>query len=268
MTRSNVIVAALALVIYLATITMGMYVKSLDVFWRAPNLSSEAAWRRTSRGSIPEAPAGDSIRSGSQIFEHTARYAPAYTNSQVSCGSCHAGGGTQPYAVPLVGAVGWFPMFSKRAGHRISLADRIEECFVRSENGRPLPYDSREMKALVDYIEWLHTSQTQMGEFRGLALLPEMEADPRRGARIYMEQCAGCHGDNGQGNRALFPPLWGPESFNDGAGMNQVRKMASFVQRNMPQNRRGILTAQEAFDVSEFIHLHQRPHFNPDYSGY
>ena len=66
----------------------------------------------------------------------------------------------------------------------------------------------------------------------------------------------------------MFPPLWGPDSFNDGAGMHGVRKMAAFVQHNMPQNRPGILTPQDAYDVAGFIHKQPRPAFNPAYKNF
>jgi thiosulfate dehydrogenase len=126
------------------------------------------------------------------------------------------------------------------------------------------------MQALVDYITWL--SQPQPGNFpiegRGFVALPALHGDAARGRRVYAEQCAGCHGAEGGGDLPLFPPLWGADSFNDGAGMNQVDKMAAFVQHNMPQNRMGILSAQDAFDVAAFIHGMPRPRLNPDYARY
>ena len=268
-TRSNAVIAAAVVLLYLATIEVGLHIKSLGLFG-APAEAGMMAWQPPSRSSIPEGAAGDSIRRGLHIFEDTADYAPQYTHAQVSCASCHAGSGMQPYAMPLVDVPADFPMYSKRAGHVISLSDRIEECFVRSENGVPLPHDSAEMRALVDYIRWLSEPQPENLPFRGrgLLMLPEMRPDARHGAQVYATQCAGCHGENGQGVAPLFPPLWGPFSFNDGAGMNNVRKMASFVQRNMPENRKGILSAQDAFDVAAFVHAQKRPHFNPVFSRY
>jgi thiosulfate dehydrogenase len=161
-------------------------------------------------------------------------------------------------------------MYNKRAGHIISLRDRIEECFVRSENGTPLPYDSPEMQAIVDYIDWISQPEPARMSFvgRGLITLPHLKPDPRRGASVYAEQCAGCHGDQGEGRAPLFPPVWGPNSFNDGAGMNGIDKMAAFVQHNMPQNRPGILSAQDALDVSGYIHSQPRPAFNEKYKSF
>jgi thiosulfate dehydrogenase len=62
--------------------------------------------------------------------------------------------------------------------------------------------------------------------------------------------------------------LWGDNSFNDGAGMHGLPKMAAFVQQNMPQNRKGILSPQDAYDVSAFVHGQPRPAFNKAYAHF
>ncbi|GAC1516363.1 MAG: hypothetical protein NVS1B11_36800 [Terriglobales bacterium] len=161
-------------------------------------------------------------------------------------------------------------MYNERAGHVISLKDRIQECFVRSENGTPIDYNGEYMQSLVEYINWLSVPEPKHKTFkgRGLISLPDLQPHPEEGAKIYAFQCAGCHGRNGEGKAPMFPPVWGPDSFNDGAGMNGVRKMAAFVQHNMPQNRMGILTPQQAYDVAAFIHSQPRPAFNPAYKNY
>lgn len=92
---------------------------------------------------------GQLVRQGRAIFDEAPRYAPSYTGAKITCGDCHINSGTEPYAAPMVDAVGLFPMYSQRAGRVISIEDRIQECFTRSENGRPLPPHSREMQALV-----------------------------------------------------------------------------------------------------------------------
>ena len=268
MTRGNLLVALTAAALYAGTIFAGLHL-------RHPSLAPGPAFQSDSRywgiqlRSVPPGPAGDRIQAGARIFNQTPIYAPQYASAILSCGSCHAAGGIQPFAAPVVGSLWRYPRFSDRAGRVITLRDRIEECFVRSENGRPLPYDAPEMQALVDYIAWISgTRETANYPGTGLIDLPPLKPNPENGARIYAEQCAGCHGDRGQGQLPLFPPLWGPDSFNNGAGMNNVTKMAAFVQQNMPQNRKGILTAQDAFDVAAFIHRQPRPAFNPAYEHF
>ena len=170
----------------------------------------------------------------------------------------------------VVGSAQTFPQYSKRAGRQITLEDRVEECMTRSENGEALPVDGREMKAIVAYINWLSEPHPQQAAFvgRGLKVMPKLTGDPGRGADVYAAQCAGCHGKTGEGKRPMFPPLWGASAFNDGAGMNGVEKMAAFVQYNMPHNRKGILSAQDAFDVAAFVHAQPRPAFNHQYDRF
>jgi len=84
--------------------------------------------------------------------------------------------------------------------------------------------------------------------------------------RIYAEKCALCHGKDGEGTynekgETVFPPLWGPRSFNIGAGMARVNTAAAFVKANMPLGQDNTLTDQEAFDVAEFFTHQPRPDF-------
>lgn len=263
-------------VIAIAGLTLSAYAVAMLVGFRTKDLSSfqdpiyhhpGMAWRPPSSNSIPNNATGDSIRRGALIFNETPLYAAPYTGARLSCSNCHAGGGMQPFAIPLVGAPSRFPMYNDRAGRIISLKDRIQECFVRSENGRPLEYEGATMLDLIDYINWLSIPQPDRQPFigRGLVPLPDLAPNPTHGREIYATQCAGCHGDQGQGQAPIFPPLWGPYAFNDGAGTSGVRKMAAFIQHNMPQNRMGILSPQDAFDVSSYIHQQPRPSFNQAY---
>uniref|UniRef100_E6QKL4 Cytochrome c, class I n=1 Tax=mine drainage metagenome TaxID=410659 RepID=E6QKL4_9ZZZZ len=258
---------------------VAIYVGALWFGFSYPNLRTYAppaappgtlAWEAPLSKDIPAGAQGDLIRSGRLIFRATPQFAADHAGNKMSCGDCHVAGGIAPYASPMVGLPARFPMYNKRAGHVISLKDRIQECFTRSENGTPLDYDGPEMRALMAYIEWLSKPEPERKKFvgRGLVKLPELTPNRRRGALIYGEQCAGCHGSNGAGLVPQFPPLWGPDAFNDGAGMNQIPKMAAFIQHNMPQNRTGILTAQEAYDVAAYIHAQPRPAFNPAYKHY
>jgi thiosulfate dehydrogenase len=207
---------------------------------------------------------------GKRIFHDTPNEAKAYVGARLACASCHLNDGTTPYAAPMTGIAPLFPEFSQRAKRMISLRDRIDECFIRSENGRPLPEDAKEMAAMVAYIESLSTQNAGGAEptGRGLVNLPALTGDPQRGEAIYAAQCAACHGSDGNGVGSTFPPLWGPESFNDGAGMYGIENMAAFVVKNMPPTRPGSLTPQQAFDVSAYIHTKPRPKYDHAFDKY
>jgi thiosulfate dehydrogenase len=84
----------------------------------------------------------DLIHQGKLIFDETPKYAGSYVGNKLACNDCHLQSGTAAYAAPMIDLSGLFPMFNKRAGHVISLQSRIQECFTRSEAGRPLPEDS------------------------------------------------------------------------------------------------------------------------------
>lgn len=164
-----------------------------------------------------------------------------------------------------------------RAGKMVSLEGRINGCFQRSINGKPLDPKSKEMKAMIAYMSWLSASQPADAKVAIVNSGPVDESlvpDPVRGQAIYEAQCASCHGDQGEGlkdkrGNVIFPPLWGPESFNIGAGMARTYKAAQFVKYNMPMavnfegawGQGGVLTDQEAVDVSEYFTHLPRPNF-------
>ena len=219
---------------------------------------------------IPAGAKGEIIRLGQRMFELTPRYAGSYVGNQMNCADCHLQAGRAPYSAPMVGLARIFPTYNQRAGRVITLAERIQQCFVRSENGRPLSSTSQEMTALLAYIDWLSKGQPTARPHagRGLVKLPHLRGDPARGAAIYARQCAACHGADGAGVPPILPPLWGADSFNSGAGMSTVQKLAAFVQYNMPQNAPGTLGAQEAYDVAAYIAGKPRPKMNPAYAKY
>ena len=66
----------------------------------------------------------------------------------------------------------------------------------------------------------------------------------------------------------MFPPLWGDESFNIGAGLARTFKAAAYVKYNMPVGvslkpplGQVVLSDQDAVDVSEFFTHMPRPDF-------
>jgi thiosulfate dehydrogenase len=228
------------------------------------------SWKAPNPETIPQGPLGDSIRLGRLIFTQTPTYARAYVGAQLSCSDCHLEAGTAAFAAPVVGLPGLFPSFDQRAKRVITFTQRIQECFLRSENGRVMPCNAPEMAAVIAYIQWVSQGQPVGKEFpgRGLVHLPELTGNAERGEQIYAQQCSACHGQQGAGIPPTIPPVWGPGAYNDGAGINGVPNMAAFVQHNMPANKPGTLSAQDAYDVAAFIHCKPHPVLNSAYAGY
>ena len=220
---------------------------------------------------LPAGAEGEEVRLGKRIFDETPKYAAAFVGNKLSCNDCHIQSGTAAYAAPMIDMANIFPMYNQRAGRVISMQERFQECFVRSENGRPLPQDGAEMKALTAYVNWLSRG-AQKGQAYGgrgfVKLPPGLTGGAVKGRALYAAQCAGCHGADGAGVPPVLPAVWGPDSYNDGAGMNNPQKMAAFLIHNMPQNHPGTLTPQDAIDVATFVRTMPRPKFNQAYKRY
>lgn len=201
---------------------------------------------------------------GYDIVMHTNRHAPRYAGNALSCTSCHLKGGTQPNAFPL-NVAGVYPKWRAKNGVRNSLEMRIRDCFLYSLNGIMPPEEAPEVLAVSAYISWLSQGETigQPPKDWGVPSLPDTGADPDppRGQAVFRKQCTACHGADG-GGTAAAPPLWGVDSYNAGAGLNNVQRLAGFIWANMPMGRERSLTHQEALDVAAFIHLQHRP-FDP-----
>ena len=110
------------------------------------------------------------------------------------------------------------------------------------DEGRALPPTSPEMIGLLAYIAWLSQGVPTGAEVIGRGfrdITAPAKPDPARGKALFAQKCTACHGAEGQGlrgagNAFVFPPLWGPQSFNTGAGMARVAVAAAFVQAKMP----------------------------------
>lgn len=215
---------------------------------------------------------------GMRLHLETKDLLPANVGNQLSCTGCHLNAGTVADGSPFVGVSAFFPSYGARAGKIITMEERINGCFRRSMNGKPIPKDSDDMKAMVAYFDWMkgQTKPEDKVAGRGVGKFDRaIKPDPDNGKKIYAEQCAVCHGENGEGLRnaagkMIYPPLWGDESFNIGAGMARTYTAAAFVKRNMPIGfydnfplGQGGLSDQEAVDVAEYFSHQPRPDF-PD----
>lgn len=226
---------------------------------------------------IADVPAQATEEYGRRLVAKTVEYlgpdsASQFTQSRLNCGSCHLMTGTDPGTLALLQTSEHYPRFSGRAGVMTDIEDRINECMQRSMNGRPLPLDSPEMMAMAAYLRSLGSRYEAMGaslraaKEPGAFKTPARAADPAAGETVYASRCAVCHGRDGLGLLAsaapakgyLFPPLWGADSFNDGAGMHRVLTAARFIKARMPLGE-PTLTDDQAFDVAAFINTQPRP---------
>jgi thiosulfate dehydrogenase len=219
---------------------------------------------------LPGGPLKDAVVLGRNIALDTPRYAAGHVpGGAMSCTNCHRGGGTRPGASPWYGITGVTPAYSRRSASVESLAQRINVCFRRSENGTALPFDSPEMNGLLAYMTFV-SKGIPIGEFgpgRGMGTIERAglrTPDGGRGKNIYVQKCVACHGANGEGMKSgskySVPPLWGDASFNIGASMAQIGTAAAFIKHNMPLGNAS-LTDQEALDVAAYVTHQPRPDF-------
>jgi thiosulfate dehydrogenase len=245
-----------------------------------PTALSPLAWPDYSLNgpgfTVPDVADGGLIAYGYELLARTfgaigpdvADPAMRFAGNNLACQNCHLDGGTNRTGLPLVGVFKTYPKFLARDQRVVSLPERLNECMTRSMNGRKLPDDSREMAALLAFMRFIGDPPPVSTEPAPAAALP---ADAGRGAVVFTTVCAVCHQANGLGRRMgslgdargyVFPPLWGPDSFNTGAGMDRYQNIVGFVRRNMP---RGVdplhpqLSLQQAWDVAAHVTSMPRP---------
>jgi thiosulfate dehydrogenase len=215
---------------------------------------------------LPSGPVGAQIAYGHDIIVDTQKAMPANVKAGMSCEACHVNGGTQARAGSLVGTYATFPQWNKRSKRVIALQDRIAECFLYSMNGTPPAYSSKQMVAIVSYIAWLSrgtpTFSTPAPGVSFVVKVPSTPPNIVHGAKLYATQCSACHQIDGGGIAGAFPPLWGPKSFNNGAGMAHPDRMTGFIMYDMPQNAPGTLSLADSYDIAGFILSHPRPKFD------
>jgi thiosulfate dehydrogenase len=241
----------------------------------AQGASIPASFTPPADDAIPEGPFGDMVRRGREIFVHTPDAAPKYVGNGLTCANCHLDAGRLPDSAPLWGAYGMYPQFRKKTGEVNDYGQRLQGCFRYSMNGMPPPLDSDEIRALEAYSFWMAKGAPVGVKLAGAGypkdkLKPAQPPDYARGEIVFQHNCVLCHGSDGQGQkvagRYVFPPLWGPDSFNWGAGMHQIDNAAAFIKANMPFSRGGTLSDQDAVDVAMFMDAHERPQ-DPRYTG-
>jgi thiosulfate dehydrogenase len=219
----------------------------------------------------------DLIAYGRDLIAHTQDYfgksglVRAASINGLNCQNCHLDAGSKPFGNNYFAVESTYPQMRARSGALETIPKRINDCFQRSLNGQPLDTTSREMEAIVAYMHWLGTGVPKGEKPKGAGLVEvpflDRPADPVKGKKVYEEKCASCHGTDGQGlpipeSAREYPPLWGDQSYNEGAGLFRLSRFAGYVKANMPfgasyQNPQ--LSDEEAWDVAAFVNTQPRP---------
>lgn len=223
--------------------------------------------RAPDEASLGDHPARAQILRGRELATRTAEELPAHVGNGFHCTSCHLAAGTAAGAAPWVGVAARYPLYRARSGREVTLAERVNDCFERSMNGRALPEESAEMQAMLAYMNWLSEGYPAGSRVEGQGI-PRIRLDrapdPARGKAHYDARCLACHGATGAGlsgpeGAYAFPALWGERSFNIGAGMARLHTAAGFIRHNMPLGAGNSLTEEEAWDIAGYVVFQPRP---------
>lgn len=252
----------------------------------APTLEMQVApeevktdfWKAPSQVDMQAASNAVELNYGKELIVHTATFfgpqgkVKAGATNGMNCQNCHLNAGTQVFGNNYSAVAATYPKYRARSGKKETVFKRINDCFERSLNGQPLDSNSREMKAMAAYILWLGNAvpggKAPAGS--GLHDLPFLDraADPVLGEKVYKASCSSCHQQEGQGMKManaqeyVYPPLWGPNSYNIGAGLYRLSNFARFVKYNMPlgvTHDHPQLTDEEAWDVAAYVNSQPRP---------
>lgn len=240
---------------------------------------SSAAWVPPQMKDIPQGEEGDLIRYGALLLTDTSAQLGSgakdekmrFSGNNLNCTSCHQDNGTKQFGLPWMGVSQMYPQYRGREDKVAGLEERINGCFERSLNGKAMAVDSREMKAIVAYVNWL--SKDLPKDAFGLATPkfegPNRKADVKKGEEVYNRACMSCHGKNGDGYQSaggsgsyVAPALWGANSYNNGAGMNRLLTTAAFIHSNMPLGtvwNHPAITNEDTYDVAAYLSSKERP---------
>ena len=209
----------------------------------------------------------------------------------MACSNCHLRNGTSAFGNPW--AVVYLKYasspYSARSNRNLDMTNRINDCMLRSQNGKELPRGSYEVNSMIEYFKWLSTGM-KVSDWtkvvgQGSMKVADMTraADPKKGKLVYQYKCAMCHQWDGSGvwdpvaKRYIYPALWGKYSFNNGAGAYRLRTLVGFVKGNMPYPATNPtdpttqLSEADAWDVTAYVNSNARPTWSgylTDWTGY
>ena len=133
------------------TTAVAPYDTNFQALWTQP-----ADWRLEKLASEQR----QKIDYGRELIAHTAEYlgpkgqVRAISNG-MNCQNCHLNAGTQPWGNNYFAVQANYPKFRERSGTVENQIKRVNDCFERSLNGKALDSTSREMQAILAYIQWI-----------------------------------------------------------------------------------------------------------------
>ncbi len=252
----------------------------INVAFTESNQDTVVYWRALSINRATDAAIKSQLIYGKALIAHTAKYLGPDGSVQkmsngLNCQNCHLEAGTAVFGNNYGSVASMYPKFRERSGTIENIYKRVNDCFERSLNGSSLDTNSMEMQAIVAYINYLGSNVPKGTKAAGSGLkeLPFLDraAQPNKGLIVYTAKCQSCHQQDGAGfyddqlREYVFPPLWGKNSFNDGAGLNRISNFTKYVKYNMPQGATHLntqLTDEEAWDVAAYVLAQPRPHMN------
>ncbi len=225
-------------------------------------------------GELPGGKFGEMVQLGASIFHDTATHAGEFVGNDLRCSNCHLDRGRLPNAAPLWAAVVNFPTYRSKNGHVNTFAERLQGCFQYSMNGKAPPLGDKVLVALESYAFFLAKGAPTGVSLPGRGypkLAKPARLDIARGEQVYAAKCALCHAAGGEGQatpdgHVVFPPLWGPRSYNWGAGMSSITNAAGFIKANMPLSQGNTLSDEDSWAVAAYIDSRERPQ-DPRFAG-
>jgi thiosulfate dehydrogenase len=238
--------------------------------WVAPSFYNEVIAKGENRSQLIY---------GQDLIANTSKYlgprgSVAQITNGMNCQNCHLQAGSKPFGNNYGSVAATYPKFRERSGSIESIEKRVNDCLERSLNGTALDSSSAEMRAIVAYIKWLGNNVPKGTKAKGSGISDlkflNRAASFGNGQIVYIQKCQSCHGANGEGVKELnsvsfvYPPLWGENSYNTGAGLYRISRFAGYVKDNMPfapdtDHFHPQLTDEEAWDVAAFVNSQPRP---------
>jgi thiosulfate dehydrogenase len=234
-------------------------------------------WKPPDSTTIPNTKEKTLILHGKELVTNTSFFlgpkgkVKAISNG-MNCQNCHLQAGTAPWGNNYSAVASTYPKFRPRSGTVESIAKRVNDCLERSLNGEALDSNSFEMQSFVSYIRWVGSNVPKgvKPAGSGIISIPYLDrpTNPGKGEHVYLLKCGRCHGLDGAGKMNpektgyIYPPLWGPRSYNQGAGLYRLSRLAGYVKQNMPFGttyKKPELTDEEAWDVAAFVNSQPRP---------